>query len=886
MRKLLVAVIAFLLTAPLVGAGNLAGKKIYINPGHGGFEATAGTRIPGQFGNGYRPDGSVSTDRWNPSIPYPNVCEEGCWESKHNLWRGLELQRLLEQAGATVKMSRTQNRNEDDRILTEIGEEATAWNADMFISIHSNGNGSNHLLTLFRGADPRPGQTDFNINDPAIPESKVMATTGWRHLHDNPLTCWQARKDPTAPYAVSDSAFYSSWTSGYHLGVFRKLWVPGFLAEIAFHDYKPETHRMLSEDYSKIIAFMLYTSICEYFEAPLPTTGIIAGEVKDSKRILRDPLFLGATFGDHDQYKPLNGAKVTITGNGVNKQYITDNNYNGIFYFPDMAPGTYNIKVEMDGYTTYEGTTVCEAAKTRGPIVMLDDPSYDPAADRGRANIYASALEAVAPGTVRFTLNADATSVTLNLLRDGVLIKSIDLGAQPRGTNTVSVPETQVANGDYQWSITAKAEAIAGEPVQITENGDPILDIANARGIAIDKNPASPFFGRVYVTSSNAGKQGTRTGQGVYVLDAALSDVTLQGNSPYGGGQSWTNAGSPMRIDVGEDGKVWICDWSDNHSGVWIMDPANPSANFTEFFGGSRNADGLATQGSTQIHGSIVDLCVTGSGANTRLYTLDEDIVTPGVVNYQGAQAFNLPYRYDIGTTTSAYVQAPDRCYGNFDTKYVNGNATITSDGRGGLWVGQYRDTNSSQFPCAMHINANGSWDYFCSDTEIFKTSAVMGALGVSPDGKYIAVAGKSDIRVAEITWSETGTPSLALKYAIGSTYGARPFACDFDVAGNLYVVYNDKAGGVGAWALPKDANEYTTTANDMLKVSAGIAGNLLSQGGIHYVDNIVTADGTFVEIFSITGAKMAEGYRVDISTLPAGVYVVRAGTDTLKIRK
>lgn len=876
MKKLIAAALLGLMAVPFADAGSLAGKKIYLNPGHGGYEATTGTYIPGQFANGYRSDGSTATDRWVATIPYPTVCEEGVWESKHNLWRGLELKRLLEQAGANVMMSRTQNRPEDDRILQEIGTEATQWGADMFLSIHSNASGVNYMLTIFRSADPRPGQP-FDKSAPDIPASKEMATIGWKHLHDNPLTCWQARKTLDNPYVAADSVFYGT----YHLGVLRKLFVPGYLAEIAFHDYKPEAHRMLSPDYSNIVAYMLYTSICEYFDAPLPATGIVAGEVKDSQRILRDPLFLGATFGDHDQYLPLNGAKVTLTGNGVNKTYVTDNNYNGIYYFPDLAPGTYNIKVEMDGYTTYEGTAVCEAAKTRGPIVMMDDPNYDPADEQGSANVYASALEVVGGNTVRFTLNADATSVTLNLLKNGQTVKSLDLGPQAKGTNTVEIPDAGVAEGEYQWSLTARADALTGQPAQFTVNGDPLLDIANARGVAVDVNQSSPWFGRVYVTSVEGnGKKGARMGTGIYVLDAALTDVTGQGGTPYGGGQAWKGNSSPMRLNVAPDGKVWICDWADSHAGVYTMDPANPSADFVGFFGGTRNADGLAAEGGVQLNGSVADLCVLGTGADTKLYTVDEDITSFGFAN--------VPYRYNIGTAQAPYTKAPDKCYGNFDTRLKNANVTLSHDGRGGLWVCQYRyDNNSPETPVLMHINGQtDDWDYFCGDKEIFLGSIPIGGMAASPSGKYVAVPDLAEIRIGEVTWDASGTPSVSFKYSIGSTYGSRPFTAAFDAADNLYVAYNDNGGGIGGWALPKENNEYTTVANAALPVSAGIAGNLVDETAIHYFNNTVTADGALVEVFSATGVKVAEGYRVDTSAFPAGVYVVRSGAKTLKIRK
>lgn len=876
-----------MLAVPMASAQTLQGKKIYINPGHGGFEASQGTRVQGAFANGYRSDGSNSTDRWNATIPFPNVCEEGCWESKHNLWRGLELCRLLEAAGAEVKMSRTQNRPEDDRILTEIGEEATAWQADMFVSIHSNGNGANHLLVMYRGADPVPGQS-FNINDPAIPESKDMGTAAWRHLHDNNLTCWQAMKSSTSPYVVSDSAFYSSWTEGYHLGVFRHMWRPGYLAEIAFHDYKPEAHRMLSEDYSKIIAYKLYTGICEYFNAPLPTTGIIAGAAKDGKRILRDPLFLGATFGDHDQYKPINGAKVTLTGNGVNLTYTTDDYYNGLFYFPDLQPGTYRLTIEAEGYTTYEEDVVCEAAKTRGPIAMLDDPSYDPASDAGRANVFASALEPVQANSVRFTLNDDATSVILNIIKDGKVVKNIDLGPQLRGTNTVSFESAGLADGEYAWSITARADAITGEPVQFSQNGDANLEIANIRSVSIDNNPASPYFGRIYATSIEAnGKKGARMGTGVYVLDAAHADITGQGNTPWTGGQAWKGNSSPCRLDVAEDGQVYICDWSDGHSGIWVMNPAEPSADFRTFFGGTRNGDGLASEGGVNIHGSIVDLCVVGSGADTRIYTSDEDLYPEAIG--EGYTGDKSPLtRYDVGTATTPWVAAPSHVYPAFNTGSTNNlrnqSDCIEPDGRGGIWVCQNRYTNAETIPSLMHVNAEGVYDYYCGDTQLIQSSNPMGALGVSVDGSLVAVAGISEIRVLAATYDATGKPTLTLKYVIGSTYGSRPFDCDFDVAGNLYVAYNDNAGGIGIWAMPKDVNEYTTTAIAPLKASAGVFSVESDVAVIEVKDNVVTAGGLQIDLYDVAGHLVAKGYAIDLAELASGVYVARAGSETLKI--
>ncbi len=886
MKKLAIAAITGMaLAISGANAQNLTGKKVYINPGHGGFEASAGVRIPGEFANGYRSDGSVSTDRWNPSIPFPTVCEEGCWESKHNLWRGLELQRLLEKAGATVKMSRTQNRPEDDRILQEIGEEATAWGADMFLSIHSNGNGANYLMTIFRSADPRPGQP-FDINAPDLPESKEMARTGWKHLHANPVTCWQSLKDPSSPYAVADSAFYSSWTDGYHLGVLRKLWVPGYLAEIAFHDYKPETHRMLNEDYSKMVAFQLFTATCESLGADQPSVGVIAGAAKDGKRIFRDPLFLGATYGDHDQYKPVNGATVTLTGNGVNETYTTDQYYNGFFFFPDLKPGTYHLTIEAAGYDKYEEDVECVAAKCQGPIAMLNDPSYDPATDIAQPNIYASALKALDGNQVSFLLNADATSVAVNLLKDGKVVKTLDFGPQAMGTVTLTLPDDAVAAGDYTWSVTARAEALTGEPKQFSVNGDPLLDIANARGLSIDRNPASPAFGRIYVTSNEVnGKKGERMGTGVYILDPTFADVTGQGNKPYAGGIKWNGSSSPMRVEAAPDGQVYICDWTDSSlTGVYVMDPENPQGDFRPVFGGTyTDKDGIYTNGSEFLHGSIADMCVTGTGADTKLYTLDEDhtTVATGTPSDKG-----FVLRYDIGATTEPWTKAPDKTYGNCGGKLANINQSIAPDGHGGIWVGHNRDTNSEQYPSALHFNAAGEWDYTCGDANIFKSSTPLGALGVNNDGSLVAVAGKTDIRIAEATYDAAGKPTLTLKYVIGSTYGARPFAVDFDAADNVYVAFNDNGGGVGAWALPKENNEFTTLANEPVKVAAGVFESTVADHKIFFDGTTFTAGGELIEIYTASGVKVAQGYTVDASGLASGVYIARAGKQSIKVIK
>lgn len=185
-----------------VTAKDLTGVRIYINPGHGGFDA--------------------ANDRNVVTIPYAANDINGFWESSCSLTKGLALRDMLEAHGATVMMSRTENRDEDDRNLTEIAEEASANSMDAFLSIHSNAvgvnQGTNYLLLLYRGTDDEP--------DPAL--SKPMAQACWSRMYDNPLTNW-TYYSATNMNVRGDYSFY-----GYHLGVLRNNTVPGFFQKENF----------------------------------------------------------------------------------------------------------------------------------------------------------------------------------------------------------------------------------------------------------------------------------------------------------------------------------------------------------------------------------------------------------------------------------------------------------------------------------------------------------------------------------------------------------------------------------------------------------------------------------------------------------------------------
>lgn len=319
MKKIILVIISVFL-AISASATEPKDLIIYINPGHGGHDSD---------------DRNVQID------PYAAGDPEGFWESNSNLDKGLMLRDLLEAKGCKVVMSRVTNTSDDDLGLTTIGGLANKSNADMFFSIHSNATGTssriNYTLMLFRG------YTD----QPQIPESKVMATVLGSHMITNEATVWTVKN----PYIYGDWSFYTSWgTQG--LGVLRALTVPGMLSEGSFHDYIPETYRLMNMDFKWLEAWHFLKGINEYFGLSGQSTGHVVGCIYDS-RVERNE---GYIMYEKDRQAPLNEAKVQLLdANGnLKEEYTTDNLQNGFYAFKNLEPGDYKIKVIKDTHYTQE----------------------------------------------------------------------------------------------------------------------------------------------------------------------------------------------------------------------------------------------------------------------------------------------------------------------------------------------------------------------------------------------------------------------------------------------------------------------------------------------------------------------------------------------------
>ena len=327
---------------------NPADYKIYINPGHGGYgsDDRRMALYPIFINGGLNKAGGYTE-------------EQTFWESVSNLDKGLRLDTILRDLGFKTKMSRIANTEDDDRSLSGISAEASNWNADFMLSIHSNAGGpSNYILHLHSGITPGDpyglsGYKDV-VPEAVCNEARAITTLMGQNQYSNKVSCWSRE-----PNIAGDKTFARTimgWSNGY--GVMRNLKVPGTISEGMMHDYLPETYRLMNIDYKRQESFLFAKTFVEHFCGGQLKDGAIGGKINDN--------YQEQTFPDYrprkntrDVYRPINRGVVELWQNDkLLKTYVTDTLYNGCYFFWNLQPGTYTVKAKPEGYYPQEETVV------------------------------------------------------------------------------------------------------------------------------------------------------------------------------------------------------------------------------------------------------------------------------------------------------------------------------------------------------------------------------------------------------------------------------------------------------------------------------------------------------------------------------------------------
>lgn len=328
---------------------NPADYKIYINPGHGGYDSDDRLMYI------YPIFVDVNNSTLNEKDGYKR--EQSFWESVSNLDKGLRLDTILRDLGFQTKMSRVTNTTADDRSLSGISAEASTWKADFMLSIHSNaGNPANYILQLHSGITPGDeyGLEGYpeKVPQAICDEARAITTLMGQNQYSNQVSCWSRE-----PNIAGDKTFarkIMGWSNGY--GVMRNLKVPGTISEGMMHDYLPETYRLMNIDYKRQESFQFAKTFYTYFCGKELPYGAIGGRIYDvyQKQLFPD---YKARKGTRDEYRPILKGLVELWQNDqLLKSYVTDTLYNGVYYFWDLKPGTYTVKAKPEGYYPQEQT--------------------------------------------------------------------------------------------------------------------------------------------------------------------------------------------------------------------------------------------------------------------------------------------------------------------------------------------------------------------------------------------------------------------------------------------------------------------------------------------------------------------------------------------------
>ena len=331
---------------------NPADYRIYINPGHGGYDSN--DRLMYLY---------PIFDGTNVREGYTR--EQSFWESQSNLDKGMRLDTLLRKLGFQTAMSRITNTTADDKDLYDIVCEANAYNADFMLSIHSNaGAPSNYILQIHSGitpGDPKGLEGYSDVVPQAISEeARAITTLMGANQYMNEVSCWSRE-----PNIAGDKTFARTvmgWSNGY--GVLRWLRVPGTISEGMMHDYLPETYRLMNIDYKRQESFYFAKTFIEHFcEGELPY-GAIGGQLRDDFQKQLFPNY-NARKNTRDMLLPINRGKVELYNEAGDllQTYVTDTLYNGCYFFWNLQPGTYIVKAEEAAYYPKTDTLVVENNK-------------------------------------------------------------------------------------------------------------------------------------------------------------------------------------------------------------------------------------------------------------------------------------------------------------------------------------------------------------------------------------------------------------------------------------------------------------------------------------------------------------------------------------------
>lgn len=314
-----------------------------------------------------------------------------------------------------------------------------------------------------------------------------------------------------------------------------------------------------------------------------------------------------------------------------------------------------------------------------------------------------------------------------------------------------------------------------------------------ARGVGVNTNPNSPHFGVAYVANGLEGvtSNGERfLTRGVYAITADGIDAFGYGDYPPDPNLLFLGGpGTPMRVEVGADGEVYVADGSPFSYGVIRLD-GQLWWGLPLFMPGF----GVPPLPPEANHGRIGGIAVEGSPYDGTLviHTIDRDLTSS---QFGGVDASdrNSVWRYDLGlepqwstqiptkvsdaTFFPAPIASPDLARGADGKFYLSSSTPGSSVGLVVL------DPQGAP----IYDSQTASRDLLNDPTIADVLRQLMG-IAISPDQQWLAAMLRNgNVAVVPL---ENGIPDLSGVMVVNTAMGNAPGRdVAFDAVGNLHCI-------------------------------------------------------------------------------------------------
>jgi hypothetical protein len=505
-----------------------------------------------------------------------------------------------------------------------------------------------------------------------------------------------------------------------------------------------------------------------------------------------------------------------------------------------------------------------------------------------QANVYATNIKLNGSSTgasvpsgsavsISYILNEPASSITVNILSGTTVVRSLtstNTDNTSRGFNNISWngldnSGQKVPLGNYGVTITAASTGYTNWTQITSDLADTNTCVLGGQGIAVDRNPGSQFYGRVFVANAWQGSDpGNVPGDAVGILKfntdtSGADEGTVSSGSD---GYDWTGAFlSPWKVQVSTDDNVYVSDLAAGGD-VYRWDPTMSSNSLLTVLRQDNRVNG------TGMFGPVV----AGSGTNTQIWMTD--------TNSAGTQGLELR-RWALSSTGACATNDLGTIIITGGSNLNLGPAAAALDKLGNMYLCQFVSNPGDPLPRVFRFpsydpSTNGGQTQIAPDWAVGTnndTYAGASDIAVDPSGTYVAVAfqGTFDPTVTngntKVLYATNGAVVVDVDLDIDIDGIGDPThqdtACAWDAVGNLYYIDT----WVGSWRAvsPPGTNSSTTVSPAVLQVVKSTGGG----GSAPVITGISISKGTVLIDFSAETNDVASSFVLLGASSAAGPY-------------